>query len=380
MTSAERWRRGHQLLEAATMTIIGLAAAVELITVAQAWPAWNGMLALLLAVAGAGVLRLRPGLSTGLLAAAPLVATALGWNPIATWNIGVFAALVLTLRGAPALRIGAVIGGANLVATGLAAGTLAVNTDPGAAVSAVSAIAAAAAGSAIRTRRQYRRELELRAEDAVANRAAAVQRGVAEERIRIARDLHDSFGHQIAVVSMHLGAAEVHGEDPAVRADLRAARTAVQAVLAETQQILRVLRVGAEADPVGATPSHERIPDLIDTFRSGGLLIDAVLDGPAEPLPPEVSAATFRITQEALTNAQRYGAGRVVLTVRASAAAISVDVVNPIMTKRPSGLGGSGLAGMRERASSVGGRLNVRDDGHLFQISAELPVRRGALR
>jgi signal transduction histidine kinase len=151
-------------------------------------------------------------------------------------------------------------------------------------------------------------------------------------------------------------------------------------VLAETQQILRVLRVGSELDPVGPTPSHDRIPELVATFRAAGLQVDADLAALNVSLPPEASAATFRITQEALTNAQRYDTGPVALTVRLNAEGVSITVINAIRAGPRGSGGGNGLVGMRERALSAGGRLDVRGDGRLFRLAAEMPLHRGAPR
>ena len=381
MTSLARRLRSPRLLDNTPLVIIILALPVGLYTVIRDWPAVGGLLALLVSTAGVVAVYRRPPAGLVLLAAAPLLAAVLGGDPISTWNIGVFAAFLLTVRGQRGLLTGVMIGGANLAAAGIAGGGVEVTRNPGAAIAGFAAVAAAAAGSAVRGQRQYRHELEERTRDALATRQAAVQRGVAEERLRIARDLHDSVGHQIAVVSMHLGSAEVHvsGDPDAARADLGAARVAVQTVLLETQQILQVLRVGSGDDPLAPTPSHERIPELVATFRAAGLTIEADLPRLSPDLPPEISAATFRITQEALTNAQRYGTGAVSLRIQVIDQAVVIEVVNVRAPahERSSPGGGNGLVGMRERAVFAGGKLDVRADGGLFWVRAELPANRG---
>lgn len=360
--------------------IIAVALPVDLYTVIVAWPAVAGLLALVISTAGVVAVYRRPMVGLLLVAAAPVVGASLGWDSISNWNITVFAAFLLTLRGQRALLTGAVAGAANLASSGITGGTVDVPVNPTAAIACFAAVAAAAIGAAVRGQRQYRHELEQRTHDALATREAAVQRGVAEERVRIARDLHDSVGHQIAVVSMHLGSAEVHlsGDAEAARADLGAARAAVQTVLLETQQILQVLRVGSGDDPLAPTPSHDRIPELVDTFRTAGLEIEADLPGLARALPPEISAAAFRITQEALTNAQRHGTGAMSLRIQVTDHEVVIEAVNVRSPARHrSSGGGNGLVGMRERAVFAGGKLDVRADGGLFWVRAELPANRG---
>ena len=371
------WSRGPRILEITTLVVIGLAVAVELFTIARAGHPAGGYVALTLTTAGVAVGYRHRHLGLVVVAAGPLSAAALGWDPIAEWSIACFAAFVFTLRGLSGLQAGLVVGSANLAAAGLAAGTVAISTNPGASIACFTALVAAAAGSAIRGHRQYWFELEQRTREAIATREAAVNRSVAEERLRIARDLHDSVGHQIAVVSMHLGSAEVHlpaGAD-AARGDIVSARAGVQAVLRETQQILRVLRVGGDAESLAPTPEHGRIPALVDSYRSAGLQIEASLSDLSRRLAPNVSAAAFRIVQEALTNAQRHGTGAVSLRMNITDdGVVTIEVVN-VRRPGPAPTGtGHGLVGMRERATSAGGSLEVRADNGLFWIRADLPA------
>ncbi|MDQ7991621.1 MAG: histidine kinase [Propionicimonas sp.] len=365
------------MLELVMLVVLALATGVEAaIAIVQRNP--GGLLAA--AVIAAGVVvgyRLQPYVGLALVAASPLVAAAVGWLPIHNWSMACFAVLLLTLRGLPGLVSGLVAGAASLAAVGWYAGTLSVNDNPEASIAAAAVLACAATGSAIRGQRQYLAELEQRTRDAIATRQAAMDRSVAEERVRIARDLHDSVGHKIAVVSMHLGAAEVHlpPDAGAAAADLVAARAGVQSVLRETQEILRVLRVAGDAASVAPTPDHGQIPDLVDSLRSAGLEVDARLSGLERELAPTTSAAAHRITQEALTNAEKHGTGPVSLRVDASGDQVSIEVVN---LRRAGGQdtagGGHGVVGMRERAESAGGRLEVRSDETVFSVRAWLPA------
>ncbi|WEO76577.1 histidine kinase [Cryobacterium sp. SO2] len=374
--------RGGAVLQIVTTVIMGLAILVELVMVVQAGFPLGGVVAVITMSAGVGLIYRFPYPALALVAAAPLVAAILGWAPISNWSIACFAAFLLTLRGLSGFLTGAVIAAANLASVWIVSGTLNPAVNAEASVAGFAAAATAAAGSAVRESRRYWRELERRTADAIATRAAAVDRSVAEERLRIARDLHDSIGHEIAVVNMHLGAAEVHlpPEAQASRADLAAAQRSVQAVLRETQQILRILRVGSEADDLAPTPEHGRIPALIESYRQAGLTVEATLGDLSLPLPPQVSAAAYRITQEALTNAHKHGTGTVSVRLGTTdPGALIIEVVN---MRRPGATGsalggGHGLVGMQERAASIGGRVDVQSDESLFWMTATLPSNGG---
>ncbi|TQL01836.1 signal transduction histidine kinase [Cellulomonas sp. SLBN-39] len=367
--------RGVRWLDVTTRVVIVLALAVTPVHVLETAGGAAGWLSLALSGAGFVLVGPRPRLALVLVAGAPVLGALLGAQPLPLWTVTCFTAFLLTLRGTSGLLVASVVVVANTAATFFTSWTFVVETNPEVAVAPFAGLAAAGAGSALRSQRQYWTALEARARDALASRQAAVDRSVAEERVRIARDLHDGVGHRIAVVSMHLGAAEVHlppGAD-AARADVTAARGAVQQVLRETQQILHVLRVGADDGTVAPTPGHERIPALVEAFVAAGVRVDADLPDLSRSLPPEVSAAAFRIVQEALTNAQRHGTGTVWLRV-ALADAVRIEVVNVRAARSAATGGGHGLVGMRERAASAGGRLDARADGETFRVRAELPA------
>ncbi|MEV6348157.1 histidine kinase [Actinoplanes sp. NPDC051851] len=361
-------------------TLIGLSASVEAITIGKAHAAGRGLPSLACAVAAAIVLHRRPVVALLLLTTGPTLGALLGWDPVADYSMAVFGAFLLTLRGTSGLLVAALVGTGNTVAAGLHAGTVVISVDPAAGVAGFAALVAASAGSAVRSQRLYRAELEHRTQAALESRESAVRQGVAEERVRIARDLHDSVGHQIAVVSMHLGAAEVHlSADPGrASGDIGAARTGVQAVLRETQQILRVLRIG-DGEPPPPTPGHGEVAGLVDRLRAAGLRVDATLPGLSCPMPAPVSAAVYRIVQEALTNAQRYGTGSATLRLDVvDDAVVVIEVTNTRAGDAPGRHrtgGGHGIAGMRERAESTGGVLDVRLTDGLFRLRARLPLR-----
>ena len=376
------WMRRPRLLEVATPLVIGAALAAGAATLPFGEHAVGGLVALLVSAAGVLLGYREPLAGLVLLGAAPLVAVLLDAEPIITWQVSMFGAFLLCLRGASGVLCALVVGAADFLAVGLAAGTFWL-TDPIAWIAATTAVAAAVTGSAVRGQRQYWSALQERTHEAVAGRDAAVQRSIAEERLRIARDLHDTLGHEIAVTSMHLGAVEVNLPAGAAtaREHLLAARGSVKSLLAETQEILHVLHTGPAGELPGPVASHRDIPDLVDKIRAAGLEVDAVIGDLSRELPPQVSAAAYRITQEALTNAQRYGRGRVWLAVDVTGPAVTVEAVNDTT---PSTTGdhrmGQGIIGMQERAAAAGGRLQVITDDGRFRVRAELPAVEGVQR
>jgi signal transduction histidine kinase len=226
------------------------------------------------------------------------------------------------------------------------------------------------------------REVEQRAEEAERTRDEAARRRAMEERLRIARELHDSLTHSISVIQVQAGVA-VHlarkrGEDvpPALLAIQEAGADAVR----ELRATLGVLRSEDDGDGSGLG----QLDGLVARARAAGLPVTLSVTGPERPLPPDVDQAAYRIVQEALTNVSRH-AGHASATVHLQytpeALSIQVDDDGGVGTvapagPRPSSGPGLGLAGMRERVSALGGQLRAgpQDDGG-FQVRAELPAR-----
>jgi signal transduction histidine kinase len=198
-----------------------------------------------------------------------------------------------------------------------------------------------------------------------------------EERLRIARELHDSLTHSISVIQVQSGVA-VHlarkrGEDvpPALLAIQEAGADAVR----ELRATLGVLR-SEDGDGSGLG----QLDSLVARARAAGLPVTVSVTGERRPLPPEVDQAAYRIVQEALTNVSRH-AGQACASVHlhytpeAFCVQVDDDGQGTSAGTRPSGPG-LGLAGMRERVSALGGRLQTGpQDGGGFQVRAELPVR-----
>ncbi|QFZ20614.1 sensor histidine kinase [Saccharothrix syringae] len=231
-------------------------------------------------------------------------------------------------------------------------------------------------GHAVRSRRDYVLAVEDRARRAEQMREAVARRRVVEERLRIARELHDVVGHHVAVITVHAGLARrTLRTDPARSEDaLVETENAARAVLREMAGILRLLRAD-DVDADTPAPGLERVGNLVDAVRRGGVEVDARLDG--GQVPDLVSVTGYRVAQEALTNAARHGTGRVELAVRRAPGTVVVEVVNPVADAAPSRTGGHGLVGMRERVDAVGGCLEAGRDGAVFRVRATLPLESG---
>ena len=368
------WDRATRVVEIVVFGVAGVAVAVGLVVPFTDGESVVAVLAGVLSTIGLVTLGRWPAVALTAAALAPIVAAAGGEQPTGAWSIAVFVAFLLALRHLPGLLVGAVMGAANLIAVAAYEGGVSFE-QPAASIAAVCALAGASLGSGLRAQRRFADELEGRARDAIETRRADVERSVAEERLRIARDLHDSIGHEIAVVSMHLGTAEVLLPTDAleVRASLDAAREAVRAVLDETQQVLRVLRVGDADDTLAPTPGHAQIARLVQSTRGAGLPIDATVSGLDRPLPLDVSLAAYRIVQEVLTNAHRHSTGTLTLKVEVGERVL-IESVNVRASQSVAPVGGHGLTGMRERAESVDGTVDWWVENSLFWMRVELPA------
>lgn len=311
------------------------------------------------------------------LVAGPICAAVLGVSPVGFWSITSLVAFYLTAGGASALLVGGVCGAANFLAGALFEHGWFFTLEPTPAIAGLSAVTMAAIGAALRAQQLYWLEFDQRMRDALANRERAVSQGIAKERMRIARDLHDSVGHNIAVANMRIGSAEVKlQQDPdSAREQLENARESLQSVLAELQKILRVLCVEDDSDRFRPTPNHRAIPELAESFTDAGLDLSVDFSGLDAALTPDVSVAAYRITQELLTNAQKHGTGTTLLKAKISPDGhFLIESSNGIKAEADSSGGGNGILGMRERAASAGGRITVENTAGTFTVRAEFPA------
>lgn len=230
------------------------------------------------------------------------------------------------------------------------------------------------AGDRARLRREQLAELEERAHRVERETERERRLAAAEERTRIARELHDSAGHAINVILVQAGAARLLQERDPQRS--RQAIATIEKVARETigeiDRLIRALRDDRDVTPpVPADPAA--IEELLDRHRAAGLRIDSVLLGPRRALPPSASWAAYRILQEALTNAARHGDGHAEVTVSYQPDAVEITVTNSTTGRRSSGGGAHGIVGMRERATLLGGRLETAVENGMFRLHAWLP-------
>jgi signal transduction histidine kinase len=200
---------------------------------------------------------------------------------------------------------------------------------------------------------------------------------VAEERARIARDLHDSAGHAINVIAVRAGAARLrHHQDPdRSLVALETIEAVARQTAGEIDQIVAALRSDRPADGrVDAPPGLASLATLVADHTAAGLAVQVDTEGTPRALTSAVDQAAFRIAQEALTNAARHGAGSARIAVSFTDAELELTVTNPVLDAgppRPSG--GHGLVGMQERATLAGGRLDAGRVNGSFSVRARLP-------
>jgi signal transduction histidine kinase len=230
-------------------------------------------------------------------------------------------------------------------------------------------------GDAVRARRLHVETLEAR----VGMAEQETLRRVAEERLRIAREVHDVVGHGLATITLRAGVADrVADRDPdEVRSALRAIRQISRESLAELSALLGVLRAEGEAERA-PTPDLDALPRLVAGLREAGMDVELEADvNGGGPVPEVVAAAGYRIVQEALTNVARHAGPH----VRARVKLMRHDGVVEVEV-RDDGRGtagpvrpGGGLTGMRERAVALGGHFDAgAAPGGGFRVWASLPA------
>ncbi len=237
-------------------------------------------------------------------------------------------------------------------------------------------------GTAHFSRRVYLAELEQRARYLEESREEEARRRVAEERLRIARDLHDVIAHGIATIHMQSGAAlhvlDRHPEQAGPA--LAAIKELSKQTLDELRSTVGVLRDDDEI-PLAPTPGLDQIDTLIENARNAGVAITVDCDARQGIVPAAVDVAAYRIVQEALTNVMRHAGvnATATVTIRHAADEVRVEVVDDgrgaASVVDADRRGGHGIAGMTERAATVGGQLVAGPrPGGGFGVVARLPL------
>jgi signal transduction histidine kinase len=226
----------------------------------------------------------------------------------------------------------------------------------------------------IRVRRERFREFARVREEEARRRAS-------EERLRIARELHDVLAHNISLINVQAGVA-LHLMDErseGARTALTAIKQASNEALGELRSVLDVLRQGNEAPPRSPTWGLAHLDELLSRTRATGLRVTSHIEGTPRPMPAGVDLAAFRIVQEALTNVTRH-AGEASATVRVDygdrtlIVQIDDDGLGKSSNANAAGAG-KGIAGMRERVEALGGELETgARPGGGFRVRARLPL------
>ncbi|MEV0277956.1 sensor histidine kinase [Streptomyces sp. NPDC050610] len=211
-----------------------------------------------------------------------------------------------------------------------------------------------------------------------AERKAAERRRGDEERLRIARELHDVLAHSISVINVQagVGLALLDRDPEQARTALTTIKAASKEALGEVRQVLGALRAPGDA-PRSPAPGLDRLPELTEQAASAGLTVDVAVEGVRAELPPGTDLAAFRIVQEALTNIVRHSGSRtarVRLRYAPDLLELRVDDDGPA-TADGAVSGGNGLVGMRERVAAFGGDIEAgpRPDGG-FRVVARIPL------
>lgn len=223
-------------------------------------------------------------------------------------------------------------------------------------------------GLYVQTTRAYAAELAARVTRLEEERELRAAAAAAEERARIARDLHDVAAHDLSAIVVQAGAADrLLDRDPErARDTLRSIRAQGRRTLTAMRELVGIMR---------AHPSLSSVDSLVASARDTGMPVTVRVTGTAVPLPPAADVAAYRLVQEALTNARQHAPGaEVVVCVDYRAAEVVLSVHNGLVGQGSSDGGGHGLAGMRERVRHCGGSLSAGPVEGGWQVTARLPT------
>jgi signal transduction histidine kinase len=235
-------------------------------------------------------------------------------------------------------------------------------------------------GDQLRQRQQRLADLRERAERSERDTARERRLAVAEERNRIARDLHDSAAHAINVILVQAGGARLlRDRDPgAVSAALSTIEDVARETIEEIDQLIHGLRStddSEQTESVDPPTGLASVPTLVERHHAAGMRLDMQVDGSPRPLAPGPDQAAYRILQESLTNAARHGTGPVAVRIAYGPRQLELTISNSTNGNGAgqAGTPGYGILGMRERAALLGGSLHAGARDGLFQVTARLP-------
>jgi signal transduction histidine kinase len=268
----------------------------------------------------------------------------------------------------------------------VALAAVAASVAPGPTSTSPPLVAAAAwfLGHYVQTRRRYTESLEAQNRVLEQARHDLARQAVVEERLRIARELHDVVAHSMSVVAVHAGSGRmVAAEDPAAaERALATIEVTTRSALREMRRLLGVLRSAGAEEPAALEPAPglADLDALVAQVTRSGVDVELRVEGRRTAVPAGVDLSAYRVVQEALTNVIKHaGPARAVVEVRYTDTAVTVEVVDDGQgAATPAAAGGHGLVGMRERVAVHGGVLDVGPgDAGGFHVSARFPVTDG---
>ena len=234
------------------------------------------------------------------------------------------------------------------------------------------------AGNALGAKLTQYKRVEERAERLEREREEQARAAVAEERARIARELHDVVGHSVSVMTVQASGVRrlLRPEQEREREALLVVEQTGREALAEMRRLVGVLRRPEEAPALAPQPSLQHLEKLVDQVRESGLTVDLRVEGEATSLPASVDLAGYRLVQEGLTNTLKHAqAHRAEVLVRYGNGEVLLVVADDGNGKGGGDGGGHGLVGLRERIAVVGGELNAGPlAGGGYEVRARLPM------
>jgi signal transduction histidine kinase len=232
-----------------------------------------------------------------------------------------------------------------------------------------------AAAMAYRSTRRWQEEVAARLQQSLHEQELETRRRRAEERVGIARDLHDVVSHTLAVVGVHLNVAlDAFDEEPQeARAALRLAQDVRGRAMTDLKSLVDVLREGNRIETPAA--GLEGLAGLVEQVRAAGIEVGVTESGARGDVPAPVATAVYRVVQEALTNTVRHaGASRVTVTLDYAPTGVTVEITDD-GTGNGTSSEGNGIMGMRERVAALGGALTARPaPGAGFTVRALIPI------
>ncbi|HEX5192464.1 MAG TPA: histidine kinase [Solirubrobacteraceae bacterium] len=380
LTTVLGWSLPGWLLDVIPVSFILVVGAASLVVAAHGPHPTRATLVLGLLVA-AGSLLLRHRAPLVVLGIALAVSLVVGYGPVVTLPVLLATFTVAEHMDRRPLVVAGLTAAGTVVATGALHGE--ELTAAKVVTSLIAVGLAVAVGLYLRARADYIAGLRERAERLERERELLAQQAVGEERVRIARELHDVVAHNVSLMVVQAQALAATGGDGAADSDAlgRVAGLGRDA-LSEMHRMLAVLRLGnangsePELEP---QPGVHDLPALIERTRQAGLDAVLTIDGPARDLPAAIDLSVYRIVQEALTNVIRHARATHATVILA----YGTDALDVTVLDDGAGLvnghdsGGHGLIGMRERVAMFGGRLETgrRQQGEGYRVRALIPVR-----